>query len=448
MKEKIELIHVNTLRKLLFAVCVCVCSLGFVSCGDKDSEGDTVYDPGKPVKVTSFYPDSGRIAEKIFLHGENFGSDPDKIKVYFNQKRAAVIGSNGTEMYVLCPRTPGDTCTISVIVGKDSLVYTQKFRYKISISVSTIAGNGTGSYIPGTLSSSTIMPNGLCVDDDNNVFVGINTGPKGLARINEDEDILESLYRTDAAAMNCIMPAIDRRTGIIYSSNDAVANTFYTFNPKEGWAPRTRVWTYKEGTNPARPANTWKKSIGFSALENMLYLHHYNGHLLKIDPETLEAEVVLVTPQGDDYGMAFHPLKPNLLYMCFGTNAGTLANSIAVIDINQNPLTIKRLNYDAPTVAGHKDGDLAEARFNFPFQLFFDPEGNCYIADYGNHCIRKITTDDKVETVVGIPGVAGFKDGGKEDALFNMPAGITVSQDGTIYVGDRGNNRVRKLAIE
>ncbi|KAA6315314.1 hypothetical protein EZS27_034210, partial [termite gut metagenome] len=87
-----------------------------------------------------------------------------------------------------------------------------------------------------------------------------------------------------------------------FHSNLPVANTFFTFDPKEGWAPRTRVWTWKEGTSAARPTNTWKKAIGFSS-DNMLYVHHYNGHLIKIDPETFEAEVVLITPQGDCYGM-------------------------------------------------------------------------------------------------------------------------------------------------
>jgi DNA-binding beta-propeller fold protein YncE len=53
-----------------------------------------------------------------------------------------------------------------------------------------------------------------------------------------------------------------------------------------------------------------------------------------------------------------------------------------------------------------------------------------------------------VETVVGIPGVAGWKDGGKEDALFNQPYGVGVDKDGTVYIADYNNCRIRKLAIE
>jgi sugar lactone lactonase YvrE len=53
-----------------------------------------------------------------------------------------------------------------------------------------------------------------------------------------------------------------------------------------------------------------------------------------------------------------------------------------------------------------------------------------------------------VETVVGIPGTSGWEDGTKEDAKFNSPSGINVSKDGTVYVGDTNNARIRKLAIE
>jgi DNA-binding beta-propeller fold protein YncE len=91
---------------------------------------------------------------------------------------------------------------------------------------------------------------------------------------------------------------------------------------------------------------------------------------------------------------------------------------------------------------------LAQAQFRDPWQAQFDHEGNFYIADRGNHCIRRITPDNMVETVVGIPGTAGFKDGGKDEALFNYPRGVGVDKDGTVYIADQNNCRIRKLAIE
>jgi DNA-binding beta-propeller fold protein YncE len=135
-----------------------------------------------------------------------------------------------------------------------------------------------------------------------------------------------------------------------------------------------------------------------------------------------------------------------MLYVARWGDAGVVANSICSLDITDPEGTFRKLS--GTTSGGHRDGELALSQFRNPCQIFFDLDGNLYIADSGNHCIRKITTENMVETVVGIPGQAGWKDGGKEDALFNTPRGLAVSADGTVYVGDYGNSRIRKLAIE
>ena len=44
------------------------------------------------------------------------------------------------------------------------------------------------------------------------------------------------------------------------------------------------------------------------------------------------------------------------------------------------------------------DGSARAARFSYPGGMVFDPEGNLYVADYGNHAIRKITPAGEVST--------------------------------------------------
>ena len=85
--------------------CTAVCIVT-ASCSDK--EGRAMYDPNVPVTVTNFYPDSGGVATQIILNGSNFGTDLNNIQVFFNQKKAAVIGSLGDKLYVITPRRPGD----------------------------------------------------------------------------------------------------------------------------------------------------------------------------------------------------------------------------------------------------------------------------------------------------------------------------------------------------
>ncbi|MGL5546381.1 MAG: IPT/TIG domain-containing protein, partial [Tannerellaceae bacterium] len=84
--------------------CGLVASTMFMaSCSDDDdkktSGGGKPYDPSQPIKLETFYPDSGGIAQKVILKGSNFGTDPSQIKVYYNQKPAAIVSSNGDMIY-------------------------------------------------------------------------------------------------------------------------------------------------------------------------------------------------------------------------------------------------------------------------------------------------------------------------------------------------------------
>jgi DNA-binding beta-propeller fold protein YncE len=367
--------------------------------------------------------------------------------VYFNQKQAPVVGSSGKRMYVVVPRMPGDTCTIAVVVGNDSIISDQKFRYKISVSVTTIAGNGTNNVLQlGALDQSILYPCGLCLDDDGNLFAMIRNNNGGFVKINEEENSVIELANASQGIVWPSAPCVDKSTGIVTFPSDHIRELFWTLDPKEGWAFRQRYMKFKESTIQL-PVNTWKKATASCTYDGHFYTHFYNGHVVKIHPKTYETEIIYLVPSGECYGLAFHPLYPKILYMAFWSGAGDNANSICSMDITDPEGTFQKLS--GAVNGGHRDGELALSQFRDPSQIFFDSEGNLYIADSGNHCIRKLNTaTNMVETVVGIPGVSGWKDGGKDEALFNAPRGITVSPDGTVYVGDHNNARIRKLAIE
>jgi streptogramin lyase len=443
------------MKNIFIYLCTLLCVFAIVSCNDDDKTG-AGYDPNKPVVVASFYPDSGRVAEKVILEGENFGSDPSKISVYFNNKKAAVVGSTGKLLYVVVPRLPGDTCTVSVkvgdsgnpVLGKDSVVFDQTFRYKISVSVKTIAGNGSQNYENGgTPAETTLQPAYIDVDKDNNVFVIFKGW--GVVRINEEENTVETIVAPlSISGFSPSVPGIDKETGLVSIPSDAAREIFYTFDPKDAWAPKMRRFRYKDGTIDL-PYNTWKKAIAVSPLDGSLYYHHYNGHIFKANPVTYEAELIGHLPTCAAYGLAFHPLRPNLLYFSFDNyGGGPYQNSICCMDVTDSIPLNTFMKLSGPTAGGFRDGELAVAQFDRPRQIQFDKDGNLYVADNGNHCIRRISPDNIVETVLGIPGSAGRENGGKEDARFNQPWGLCVREDGNIYVGDYGNSLLRKLTIE
>jgi len=413
------------------------------SCNDNDGTGIISYDPDQPVVLNSFYPDSGKYQEQVVLTGENFGADPKAISVYFNTAKAAVIGADGDQIYVQAPRLPGDTCTISVAIGSDSVAYEHTFLYHQSVTVTTIAGNGNNmDYQDGDLSNSILQAKYLCVDKENNIFTMTWNNDRShyaISRIDEEDNELVTIQNDICANVPCADP----ETGMITIPTETTAGSFYTLDPDELWAPRTRQMVWINISD--MPANGYKHCMVVNPEDGSVYTNYYTGQIVKMNPKTYEAEVIYQAEQGDSYGLTFNPLHPNILYISFWSNAGVNANSICTIDVTDPENTFRKIC--GSSAGGHRDGPLNVALFREPAQIFCDDDGNIYVADSGNDCIRRITPDDMVETILGMPGTAGWKDGTKEEALFDDPRGIGISSDGSIYVADFGNSRVRKLSI-
>ena len=95
------------------------------------------------------------------------------------------------------------------------------------------------------------------------------------------------------------------------------------------------------------------------------------------------------------------------------------------------------------------DGGLAvQANFSNPSGLVFDAQGTLYVVDSGNQRVRAIATDGTVRTIAG-SGVSGFAGDNQtaDFAAFQNPSGIAIDNIGALYVADNGNNRIRKLTL-
>jgi sugar lactone lactonase YvrE len=96
--------------------------------------------------------------------------------------------------------------------------------------------------------------------------------------------------------------------------------------------------------------------------------------------------------------------------------------------------------------SGSADGaGRTNARFNKPSDVAVDAAGNIYVADSGNHAIRKISTDGTVTTLAGTMGAAGNTNATGSSARFRSPQGIAVDGNGTVYVADTGNQVIRRI---
>ncbi|MDR0352730.1 MAG: hypothetical protein LBI02_05090 [Opitutaceae bacterium] len=100
--------------------------------------------------------------------------------------------------------------------------------------------------------------------------------------------------------------------------------------------------------------------------------------------------------------------------------------------------------------AGGADATGTAARFRSPRGLLVDGAGEIYVADTGNSTLRLIA-GGTVTTLAGlpgadtVPGLAGLKDGQGENAWFDHPAALALDENGRLYVADTGNRVLRVM---
>ena len=92
-------------------------------------------------------------------------------------------------------------------------------------------------------------------------------------------------------------------------------------------------------------------------------------------------------------------------------------------------------------------GQATSAQLKNPTSVHVRADGSLYIADTNNHRIRRVGSNGIITTVAGT-GIAGY--GGDEGlatmAKLNYPTGVTVSADGSIYIADMCNHRIRRVS--
>jgi DNA-binding beta-propeller fold protein YncE len=123
--------------------------------------------------------------------------------------------------------------------------------------------------------------------------------------------------------------------------------------------------------------------------------------------------------------------------------------SLLVVDQGNHQIRRISRSGQVSTVAGAPspgfvDGERFRARFRSPSDLVVTPEGGILVADSGNHRIRYIQPTGDVVTLAG-SGQKGFRDGPALEASFDTPTGLALASDSTLWIADQGNHRIRRL---
>jgi sugar lactone lactonase YvrE len=132
----------------------------------------------------------------------------------------------------------------------------------------------------------------------------------------------------------------------------------------------------------------------------------------------------------------------NQLIRYIDLSAGKVTTVAGLLPANNASLYEKSALYAAGDLI---DGDASKAQFNFPKGLAVTDQGGLIIADSLNHSIRYLK-DQVVYTLAGdTDGLSGFTDGAERSSGLQNPTDVTVAADGSIWIADSYNNKIRKL---
>ncbi|MFF2728784.1 RICIN domain-containing protein [Streptomyces sp. NPDC058008] len=185
-----------------------------------------------------------------------------------------------------------------------------------------------------------------------------------------------------------------------------------------------------------------------------LYFSDYSGH--RIRKVTTDGRISTVAGNGSPGFKGDGGPAAAAQLNCPREVAVDAAGAVYVADAGNH--RVRKITADGTisTVAGSAyagssgdGGQATAARLNGPFGVAVDRAGVLYVAEYNNHLVRKVTTDGVISKVAGT-GAAGFKgDGGPAvSAQLNRPYGVAVDGAGGLYITDSDNHRVRKVSAD
>ncbi|MDB5100174.1 MAG: hypothetical protein JWM80_4595, partial [Cyanobacteria bacterium RYN_339] len=112
--------------------------------------------------------------------------------------------------------------------------------------------------------------------------------------------------------------------------------------------------------------------------------------------------------------------------------------------MTRSPLAFKTFAGDG--TVGYVDGPAAVARFHRPYGLAVGADDTLYIADQDDHRIRMVAPDGTVSTLAG-DGKDGRIDGPGANSRFSSPSGLAIDAHGDLFVADAGSNTIRKIDL-
>ena len=280
--------------------------------------------------------------------------------------------------------------------------------------ITTIAGTGTSGYNGDGILATSAQLNGvqgIALDTAGNIYLG-DIGGNRIRKITISSGLISTVAGTGTAGFN---------------GDGVAATSAQIFNPS---------------------------ALTFDNNGNLYFTDRSNNRIRKISTSTGIISTVAGTGasgfNGDGIAATSASLSsPN--EVSFDANG-----NVFIADWNNNRVRkVDKVTGVISTICGtgtagfNGDGVLATAaQINGPCGIIFDNAGNIYIAEYGGARVRKITISTGIISTIAGTGVFGYNGDNilATNAQLNGCAYIKFDGSGNMYIGDAGNQRVRKLS--
>ena len=322
--------------------------------------------------------------------------------------------------------------------------------------ITTFAGNGSweSSGDGGPATSAAIgRPVGVAADKAGNIFISDSFFRPIVRKVSSNGIITTvwSIGRGTAPEVGAGSVSVDA-SGNLYVV-DASRNVIYKVPPSgnSGIIAGNGTSGYSGDGGPATNAQLRSpRGLVVDATGNLYFADDGNHRIRK-----LGTDGIINTLCGDGvagYSGDGGPAQSARLQYPSDLAADTAGN-LFVADYGNSRIRKIATSGIIATVAGNgtdrilgDGGPATSGRLDWPYGLAVDTVGNIYIADSGNHRVRKVATNGIISTLAG-NGVAGYTgDGGPaERAQLNRPIGVAVDRLGNLYIADSDNNRIRKV---
>lgn len=339
--------------------------------------------------------------------------------------------------------------------------------------ITTIAGNGTAGFSGDGGQAVAAMlnnPSGLALDASNNLYIA-DKGNQRIRAIAAATGVISTIAGDGTAGFAgdgapAINAKLNNPTGIaidgsgnIYiadRSNNRVRKIAGNGNIATVAGNGTSTYSGDGGAATAAGIRNPNNIVLDASAPSAFFISDFNSRIRKVDIASGNISTYAGTGIRGFAGDGGPSLNAVLSFNATGGIANTLSldagGNLFFADATNRIRKINVANTEISTLAGNNnysgDGAAAiNAQIKNPGGVAIDNAGNIFIADFGNHRVRKITkATGNIETYAGT-GVAGYT--GDNDVATNAtlrnPISLAIDNDGNLLIADQGNNVIRSI---